>query len=271
MIWHTLRQGIPSFWKIAFRHIRSVLMDPLGRGIEIVISGQRVRVPAYFRGGGRADYETIATARFVRWIGEHPQATVIDCGCSLSTYGLIALNRSSTVRVIGIDPDLVSLKCTRNLCAKSPGFPDGLHVVHGFLGVDHLSSATLATAAALTQRQIDDPSVPGIIEATGYREATDAQFSTVPRHSLDGLTQLEAAPASYLLKIDVEGFELQVLRGATDFLARCRPTILLSARPQFFARLGTSTEELVEFLRAHRYRYSLLATDHEEHWWCEPM
>jgi FkbM family methyltransferase len=270
MLWHYLRQKLPPGLKIAFRRLRARALDPFDRGTLVTISGQEVLVPSYFRGGGREDYENIAVARFVEWLATAPDALVVDCGCSISNYGLIALTRNPTVELVGIDPDLVSLKCTRALCAKTAQ-PERLRLIQGFLGPVAPAQSGRTDAETATARALDDPDVPSVVEATGYRETTDAAFAAVPRHSIDALFAKETGPRPRLLKLDVEGFELSVLEGAAGFLRRLRPTILLSSHPQFHAALGTSPEALQAFLRANGYRCTHLATDHEEHWWCVPV
>jgi FkbM family methyltransferase len=267
MNWHSLRLQLPPSAKILYREVRARLLDPFEVGTPAVVSGQTVRVPAYFRGGGRADYENAAVARMVRWLEAHPAGELVDCGCSLSVYSLIALSRFPDSAALGIDPDLVSLKCTRRLCALVPA-PERLRLVHGFLDPLHGSARSLDAAAAATAAALDDPAVPGVTEAIGYREITDPGFAAVPRHSLDGLLAAADPQRPRLLKIDVEGFELSVLRGAAGVLRRLRPAILLSAHPQFHARLGTSPEALHAYLREAGYRNEWIATDHEEHWWC---
>ncbi len=264
-----LHLQVPARARILYRELRARLLDPFEVGTTAVISGQTVRVPAYFRGGGRADYENPAAARMVRWFGEHPDGELVDCGCSLSVYSLIALSLFPASAALGIDPDLVSLKCTRRLCALVPA-PERLRLIHGFLDPLHRSAASLAVAAAATAAALDDPAVPEVTDAIGYRETTDPSFAAVPRHSLDGLLAAADPRRARLLKIDVEGFELTVLRGAAAVLRQLRPAVLLSAHPQFHARLGTSPEELHAYLREAGYRSEWIATDHEEHWWCTP-
>jgi hypothetical protein len=73
-----------------------------------------------------------------------------------------------------------------------------------------------------------------------------------------------------LIKIDVEGAELVVLRGASRLLLHHRPTLMLSVHPQFLPSFQHSPDDVANFLREHGYEWSLLNTDHEEHWWCEP-
>ena len=50
------------------------------------------------------------------------------------------------------------------------------------------------------------------------------------------------------LKIDVEGDELAVLTGATDTIARCRPTICIEQKKGFGARFGVSDHAGLDML-----------------------
>lgn len=56
-----------------------------------------------------------------------------------------------------------------------------------------------------------------------------------------------------VIKIDVEGGEMGVLRGARKILARFQPTIYLSVHPKELALLGASTEELVALIDSIGY------------------
>jgi FkbM family methyltransferase len=55
-----------------------------------------------------------------------------------------------------------------------------------------------------------------------------------------------------LVKIDVEGAELLVLRGANKLLSESCPTIILAIHP-YWLPSGQSTTQIVEFLEAHGY------------------
>src|SRR5207244_9457540 len=50
---------------------------------------------------------------------------------------------------------------------------------------------------------------------------------TVPSVTLDSLVRNLNLPALDLIKIDVEGFELDVLKGATELLGRERPPLVV--------------------------------------------
>ncbi len=58
-----------------------------------------------------------------------------------------------------------------------------------------------------------------------------------------------------LLKIDVEGFEYEVLLGAHDLLARRKPPICLELHLGLLERRGVAPRSVVELLQSHGYRF----------------
>ena len=62
-----------------------------------------------------------------------------------------------------------------------------------------------------------------------------------------------------LLKIDTEGAELNILRGATEVLRRYRPIIFLSVHPRHIAELAGTVEELESLLAALDYKVTDMA------------
>jgi len=63
-----------------------------------------------------------------------------------------------------------------------------------------------------------------------------------------------------LVKIDVEGAELQVLEGMTECLSRDRPDIIVEVTDEFLRCLGASAEQLIAFLMDRGY-YIYAITD----------
>lgn len=73
--------------------------------------------------------------------------------------------------------------------------------------------------------------------ASAFTESRRAQVT------IDGYCS-ERGLSPQLIKIDVEGAEVSVLRGARQTVDRCRPAIVLSVHPRQIAETGHSMEEL---------------------------
>jgi FkbM family methyltransferase len=58
-----------------------------------------------------------------------------------------------------------------------------------------------------------------------------------------------------VIKIDVEGFELNVLRGGAAFLSQNNPLIFLEIHPNFLNKNGDSVDELISFLFELNYKF----------------
>lgn len=56
-----------------------------------------------------------------------------------------------------------------------------------------------------------------------------------------------------LIKIDVEGFEMEVLKGASDVLRNFKPTLFVEIDDAFLARQQSSAEAVFDFLISHGY------------------
>jgi FkbM family methyltransferase len=72
-----------------------------------------------------------------------------------------------------------------------------------------------------------------------------------------------------LVKIDVEGAELQVLRGMTTVLKRLRPRIIIELIPSLLEGFSTTVAAINEFLAAFHYR--TLSLEEHSNYLCVPV
>jgi FkbM family methyltransferase len=89
------------------------------------------------------------------------------------------------------------------------------------------------------------PEMDGTADAPG--------MLSIPLRTLDSLRD-EMAFRPDVLKIDVEGYEIAVLRGAGRILREDRPLLFLEVHPQRIRQLGGSLRELGDLLTEHGYR-----------------
>lgn len=81
----------------------------------------------------------------------------------------------------------------------------------------------------------------------------------VQMRTLDGdLASIGVGPRVALLKVDVEGLELPVLRGASRLLANDKPTVFLEADPRWTVRYGYEVGDLFTHLMDAGYQASII-------------
>lgn len=91
------------------------------------------------------------------------------------------------------------------------------------------------------------------LEAVSADEASAPGVLTIPVRPLDAICAVEGFIPD-VIKIDVEGYELEAIRGAVRLLGQVRPDLFIEAHPLHLERLGASMAELFEVLRGFGYR-----------------
>lgn len=56
-----------------------------------------------------------------------------------------------------------------------------------------------------------------------------------------------------LIKLDIDGFECRMMRGASDVLTRWHPVLVMELAPYALEEQGASLHELIELLKSHGY------------------
>ena len=122
-----------------------------------------------------------------------------------------------------------------------PDLAAGLRV--GFPAVDVREAALSDAAGTATFHRVRDGSARSSLRPTGAEE----ERLSVSVQRLDDA--LDAGYAPDLIKIDVEGAEGLLLRGARETLARHRPVVVFE-HGAHAARFGTTSEEIHDLLAA---------------------
>jgi hypothetical protein len=130
---------------------------------------------------------------------------------------------------------------------------------------DDAARTTLSEAIAATREDINTANAAALDD---YICLGDEKAKMVRHTTLDDL--FGEISADMIIKCDVEGAELHVLRGASRLIESRRPAILISVHPGLLPRFGHTPQMLRAHLVDRHYRIELLAVDHEEHWFCTP-
>lgn len=81
----------------------------------------------------------------------------------------------------------------------------------------------------------------------------------VPVHALDELISLPDDGSRALVKIDVEGFELEAVRGARELLRRRNTSFVIEVTPQWIESAGGNAEALFRIFQAEGYGSFVIA------------
>lgn len=125
--------------------------------------------------------------------------------------------------------------------------------------------STIQKNIALNHRRNIEPRLAAAGDVRGkirIRNKSNASVSVSGVGSLVEVVRLDDlidhAPTA--IKIDVEGFELRVLRGASQIL-ETRPKIAVEVHPEALVEFGDTVEELIDAVRLPRYDYWVQKND----------
>lgn len=79
----------------------------------------------------------------------------------------------------------------------------------------------------------------------------------IPCWTIDEL----ALPKCHLIKLDVEGWEAKVLRGASKTIARCKPVLIIEINREALDRAGDSADGLLALIEGMGYEWKILQPD----------
>lgn len=172
--------------------------------------------------------EMLFVLRFLR-----PGDTLVDVGANIGAYALLATTAIPGLRTIAVEPDAdARARLEENLALNSG---TEIQIVAAALGAE--PGEARMTEGRDTLNRLARPGD----EVTG----------TVALSTLDSLC---SGPPPALVKIDVEGAELEVLRGAERTLAGTpAPVLLLEIIDDGLATFGVTRADVAGFLQAHGY------------------
>jgi FkbM family methyltransferase len=167
-----------------------------------------------------------------------PGSVVWDVGANVGLFSFAAASLAGPEgRVVALEPDAWLVQLLRRSASRQPPGSASVQVVPTAIA-SSLSVRTLCLASR--SRAANYLAEFGTIQTGGSREE-----QSVIAVTLDWL--LESFPAPSVVKIDVEGAELEVLDGARRLFETARPVILCEVIPD-------SSAAVTEFLSSYDYR-----------------
>ena len=188
----------------------------------------------------------IHEAEVVEWIVSDLKEgmTFVDIGPNVGYYTLLGarcVGTSGKIVALEPDPDVVAI-LRRNIEVNRVG---NVHIVHGAAS-DACGRAKLGRARSSSY-------------STGLYCEDAVDWIEVPRYSLDAVINELGIGAVDLVKLDVEGAELEVLEGMSQILRVNRPRVIM----ELHGRLdGTDPQPAVQKLKRVGYTVRHISQNH---------
>ena len=217
-----------------------------GRTLRLVLRRPGHIEDALARDGDWERHVGDTLAFFVR-----PGGVLVDVGANVGWHSLRAAVAVPGCAVLAVEPNpFVRGDLERNCAMNS----DARVTVHGCALGDHAGEAVL-------HAQRDDAYNRGSSSLQKNSDLGDRSARVaVPLTTLDALVGGEARVDA--IKIDTEGTEAAVLRGARATIARCRPVIVLEFESRYFVDPVVALAEIRALLGG--YRLHVLGPDRAE-------
>ncbi|NJK64941.1 MAG: FkbM family methyltransferase, partial [Synechococcaceae cyanobacterium SM2_3_1] len=148
-----------------------------------------------------------------------PDMNVIDVGANIGIYSLLCASLvTDTGRVFAVEPTPSCVNLLESTLSLNPGL-DRILKIYPNAAADQAGSAYLELHTSSVFNRILNKSE---IETN----STESTLREVEIITLDQLWLSEGSLPIHLLKIDAEGAEIQVLKGAKKLIQNCHPVIL---------------------------------------------
>jgi FkbM family methyltransferase len=196
---------------------------------------------AIFLGGMFERNTAIALSKLVE-----PSSLVLDIGANIGAHTLhLAKLVGPKGRVMAFEPtDFAFRKLRRNL-DLNPSLASRVEEFHCFLTANDgttvpeaiYSSWPLAAETGLHAKHL----------------GREMQTKSAQARSIDSVLAERADRKVQLVKLDVDGFECDVLAGATSMLRDARPIFVMELAPYVLEERGASLEQLLSYFIPHGY------------------
>jgi FkbM family methyltransferase len=202
----------------------------------------------------RGELEEFGTVEWLRQV-VRPGMTVIDIGANVGQMTLeIGALVGPSGRVIAIEPGAGNLEYLRQH-VDGNGFANRVTIIEAACSSEDGGEIAffVATPSGELSAVGNGHNILSAEVITKQAPNLQTRETRVPRVSLDGLCRrLGIVPA--VIKIDVEGAEILVLKGAEDVLRRMRPQVRVGFHPFAFQSASVASAELFALAEEAGYR-----------------
>ena len=214
--------------------------------------GLRVRLPASSRQSWVAAFTGAYDEKQIELLASHvrPGSVVLDIGASLGLYTVQLAERVRAIgaRVVAVEPIPANVDIIRENIAKN-GLGAYASVLQIGLGIE----ATLVTMRIERGGSGNATVSTGVDEQEMDKHSSQGGLGPSVSIALTPLNDLSFDDPVSVIKIDAEGFEMDILAGGDNFVAVHRPIIFAEFSEPWMRSRGRNVEEPFEWAKEHSY------------------
>ncbi|WP_162875468.1 FkbM family methyltransferase [Sphingomonas crusticola] len=194
------------------------------------------------------DYEPDVLAVLIAHL--KPDRDFIDVGANIGLFAVAAASRLTSGRVLAIEPtsgafNRLQQNIERNKAANIMAIKTAVSDHQGSIEIRQIvGREEYSTIGTMTHPSVVDAGAQVVTERVGMT-------------TVDALV-VEHGLRPGLIKVDVEGAELNVFKGSCETLLKWRPVIISEISEKMLSSLGGSRDDLVSFIEQQNYNvYSI--------------
>lgn len=213
-----------------------------GRGLSRNINGFSVKLPTRYVNYFPSNYE----ADNFRFLKQHVKEgdTVFDIGAHIGLFSTIAAQLTGTNgKVLSFEPSNETFKLLLETI-RINGNSKNIFPRQAAVG-DRSGKVTFFVSP------IRGDNSNSLVSYKNDRELIPVETDLV---CVDDIVSSDRTLRPVFMKIDVEGAELDALRGASETIRTIRPHIILAVHPEPIKEKGDSIEAICHFIRSHNYK-----------------
>ena len=171
-----------------------------------------------------------------------PGATVFDVGANIGLMSIPLFSDANQVRVVSIEPS------PQNFAALSRTHAESIHRDQW-----EVLDCALGATAGKSEFYCANPAWGAFDGMRDTGRVAQSNAVQVNVRTVDELWHERNRPTVCTIKIDVEGAEFDVLRGAESCIQACHPAILVEWNIENLRAFGHSESELLKFASTRGY------------------
>lgn len=169
-----------------------------------------------------------------------PDSVVIDIGANIGYYSLVAANIAKTCAVHSFEP------VTENFLALENNIK--LNELTNVV-VNNVGISDVETSAKFFISSDENIGMSGMKPAENFSGISEIKQVT----TLDNYVAVNNLPKVDLIKIDIEGNEMNALKGMANVLKKYKPVLFIEIINEHLIKFDTSADEVYSFLRSLNY------------------